>query len=463
MKTIIKTYTSMVNSRLYLSCLLGLLLLMSCEDFVEIDAPKTELIGALVFTDIQTAEAALTGIYSQMTEGFGGFANYKTTMLTGLYADEFDDYTASTTQVEFYENALNPNNGDLLNLWNEPYSYIYQANAIIEGVSTIEGISEASKSQLIGEAHFIRAFCHFYLVGFFGDVPYINTTDYIENSEALRLPAADVYNRIIEDLNEATSRLTESYASDGRVRPNTYAAEALLARVYLYKGDWGGAENSANRVIGASEYQLETDLNAVFLADSNEAIWQLYPVITGLNTVEGFSFLFFSAPYNVALRPEVVDTFETGDLRLSSWIGSVTSGVDTFYYPNKYKVFFSSTLTEYYMVLRLAEQYLIRAEARTHMNNLDGALEDVNTIRNRAGLDNFSSTSNELILEAIYKERKQELLAEWGHRWFDLKRTGRADEVLSPLKLGWQSTDVLFPIPQTELLNNPNMTQNPGY
>lgn len=463
MNTIIITYLDVKNLRMYLFYLFGLMLIVSCEDFVEIEAPKTELVGSVVFTDEQTAEAALIGIYSQMTEGFGGFANYKTTLLTGLYADELDNFDTSATQVEFYENALNSNNVDIANLWNEPYNYIYQANAIIEGLSTAEGISDNSKDQLIGEALFIRAFCHFYLVNFFGDVPYIISTEYLENSKASRLPIAEVYNFLIDDLQDAASLLTESYVSDGRVRPNRYVVEALLARAYLYNEDWINAENAANTLIEASQYQLEADVNQVFLAGSREAIWQLYPVISGLNTVEGFSFILNGAPYNVALSNLVVEAFEENDQRLSSWIGSVTSGSDIFYYPNKYKIYFSNNLSEYYMVLRVAEQYLIRAEARIHLNNLDGALEDLNMIRNRADLDNFTSTSNELVLEAVYKERQRELFAEWGHRWFDLKRTGKADEVLSLVKSGWQSTDKLFPIPQTELQINPNITQNPGY
>lgn len=463
MNTIIIKYLEVINLRMYLFYLFGLMLIVSCEDFVEIEAPKTELVGSVVFTDEQTAEAALIGIYSQMTEGFGGFANYKTTLLTGLYADELDNFNTSATQVEFYENALNSNNVDIANLWNEPYNYIYQANAIIEGLSTAEGISDNWKDQLIGEALFIRAFCHFFLVNFFGDVPYITSSDYLENSKASRLPIAEVYNLLIDDLEDAASLLTESYVSDGRVRPNRYVVEALLARAYLYNGDWINAENAANTLIEASQYQLEADLNQVFLAGSREAIWQLYPVITGLNTVEGFSFILNGAPYNVALRNLVVEAFEENDQRLSSWIGSVTSGSDIFYYPNKYKIYFSNNLSEYYMVLRVAEQYLIRAETRIHLNNLEGALEDLNMIRNRADLDNFTSTSNELVLEAVYKERQRELFAEWGHRWFDLKRTGKADEVMSLVKSGWQSTDKLFPIPQIELQINPNITQNPGY
>src|SRR5690606_15924904 len=86
-----------------------LLFSISCEDFVEVEAPKTELVGSAVFLDAQTAEAALTGIYSQMTEGFGGFANYRTTLLTGLYADELDNYNTSPIWIEFYENAVDPN------------------------------------------------------------------------------------------------------------------------------------------------------------------------------------------------------------------------------------------------------------------------------------------------------------------------------------------------------------------
>ena len=420
--------------------------------------------GAVVFTDTETTEAALTGIYSQMTEGFGGFANYRTTLLTGLYSDELDDYSGSTDVVTFQENSLNPNNSHVLNLWREPYKYIYQTNALIEGLENADGIDAVTKEQFIGEALFIRAFCHFYLANFFGDIPYILSTDYIKNASAFRQSKDEIYNQIIEDLKEAAALLPDFYVSDGRLRPNTYAAQALLARVYLYMQDWENAELLATSVIGASEhFELETNLNQVFLTDSREAIWQLQPVITGLNTIEGFAFILFGAPRNSALNSSVLNAFSDSDLRKENWVGTVTSGSDTYFFPYKYQVFFGSDLTEYYMVLRLAEQYLVRAEARVHLNDLDGALVDVNKIRNRAGLGVASGASNELVLDLIYKERRRELFAEWGHRWFDLKRTGKADAVLSVIKPGWQPTDVLFPIPQSELQNNPNMTQNPGY
>lgn len=116
------------------------------------------------------------------------------------------------------------------------------------------------------------------------------------------------------------------------------------------------------------------------------------------------------------------------------------------------------------MVLRLAEQYLIRAEARVRQNNISGGQSDLNAIRNRSGLPNTTANDQGSLLLAIEQERRVELFTEWGHRWFDLKRTERAEAVLSPFALkDWQSTDVLFPIPQTEREINSRLTQNEGY
>ena len=116
------------------------------------------------------------------------------------------------------------------------------------------------------------------------------------------------------------------------------------------------------------------------------------------------------------------------------------------------------------MVLRLAEQYLIRAEARAQQNNISGSQSDLNLIRNRAGLVNTAANDKTALLTAIEHERQVELFTEWGHRWLDLKRTNRADAVLGPIKApNWQPTDMLYPIPQTQIANDPNVHQNPGY
>lgn len=115
------------------------------------------------------------------------------------------------------------------------------------------------------------------------------------------------------------------------------------------------------------------------------------------------------------------------------------------------------------MVIRLAELYLIRAEARAKQNNITGSQEDLNRIRNRSGLANITANTLSLLLSAIEQERRIELMMEWGHRWLDLKRTGRVNGIISSLKSSWQPTDALYPIPKYELETNPFLVQNPGY
>ncbi|MDO6761904.1 RagB/SusD family nutrient uptake outer membrane protein, partial [Tamlana sp. 2_MG-2023] len=159
----------------------------------------------------------------------------------------------------------------------------------------------------------------------------------------------------------------------------------------------------------------------------------------------------------------LLNAFEVGDLRYDNWLGNITDGTTTWFFPFKYKVKLSPSLEEYSMVFRLAEQYLIRAEARAQLNDFSGALLDLNTIRNRAGLPDVNLSSQETMLTAIYKERQVELFSEWGHRWYDLKRSNRIDQVLSSVKPQWVSTAKLYPIPIDEVSRNGNITQNPGY
>jgi hypothetical protein len=145
-----------------------------------------------------------------------------------------------------------------------------------------------------------------------------------------------------------------------------------------------------------------------------------------------------------------------------------------YYYTFKYRIGSTngtSTPVEYTTVLRLAEQYLIRAEARARQGNMTGGAADLNIIRNRAGLSNYSGAMDQTsLINAIMHERQIELFAEWGHRWFDLIRTGSVDTVLgSPGNVcqskggTWSSNSKLYPISQTELTNDPNLTQNPAY
>jgi hypothetical protein len=450
--------------------IIGVWLDAGCKKFLTVPPPVTQLVTSSVFASDQTAEAAMAGIYSTM-ESSGGFASGGTGsigLLSGLSADELTNYSNDPNQVQFFLNQLNKSNSLLFNnLWSLPYQGIYDANAVLEGVAASSQISAPVKQELTGEAKFVRAFCNFYLTYLFGDIPLTTTTDYKTNAVISRSSRADVNELIIADLLSAERLLAPDYSfSNGeRVRPNAAAAAALLARVYLYLGDWKDAEIQASSVINQTDlFALLPDLNQVFLANSTEAIWQLLPNVPGMNTGEGNIYILNSEPIIYAtLSQDLIGSFEPGDLRLQNWVADTTFGSEKYFYPFKYKVKYGDVVTEYSMVLRLAEQYLIRAEARANLNNITGAAADINIIRNRAGLSNATVTDQPSLMQSIQQERRVELFTEWGHRWFDLIRTNQATTVLSPLKNNWQATDTLYPVPQTDIQKDPNLTQNPGY
>jgi hypothetical protein len=458
-------------NRFSVSILISFTLLYGgCKKFVAIGPPETQLVTQTVFDNDATALSAIRGIYIRMISG-GGFASgslSSVTDLAGLSADDLQDFSTSADMIGFAHNSLLPTNSQLTtSLWGEMYKNIYESNAVIEGLHSSGGVTATLKQQLTGEATFIRAYCYFYLVNLFGDVPLITSTDYLLNSKLPRTAAGDVYAQIKKDFLEAQQLLSADYSFSGneRIRPNKAAAEAMLARVDLYTADWPNAESFADSVINnTGMYTLVPDLNAVFLKNSMEAIWQLMPVLSAQNTNEGSLFILTTNPNNVALDSALLNAFDPADLRKSDWVKKIVTGTGTYYYPYKYKIKTGGSLSEYSMVIRLAELYLIRAEARTQQNDFEGARADINLIRDRAQLADITANDKDSLLLAIEQERRVELFTEWGHRWLDLKRTKRADAVLGPLKYpNWQSTDVLYPIPRSEISNDPSLTQNAGY
>ena len=457
--------------------LLPLTLLFSCRKFVTIAPPQTALTGVTVFDNDASATGAVTGIYGRMMQSSSGFCDGSqgVSVLCGLAADELTDYAADPNRKAYYTNSLTPTNPINQGLWSELYSYIYAANAILEGLQRSTGTSALTKTQLHAEALFIRSFCFFYLSQLYGNVPLVTTTGYVANAHAPSASYTEVTARIIQDLKIAQTDLPELTGSGLRVRPTRIAATALLARVYLYQQDWANALIEASAVIAQSNVvALYSSLNQVFVGNGKEAIWQLQPVLGGYNTFDGDNFILPAAPNpsnalnSVALTSTFPNSFDTQDARKINWIGQRIAGTDTFYFPFKYKLRYNAgdaEPTEYQMVLRLAEQYLIRAEAAAQLQQQSIAVSDLNTIRNRAGLSNYTgSLQAGAIVSAVLQERRAELFCEWGHRWFDLKRSGLADNILSTLKGNdWQSSDTLFPIPQNELANDAALIQNPGY
>lgn len=461
-----RTYANPGMSILF-SIMLTSALLGSCKRFLDLNAPETKVGADVVFSNDANATSSVVGLYGRMMLIDLSFFNGWLSVYPSLSADEMMRSSAEAQFDIFTTNSLASDNNAVGGLWTNAYNYIYHANACIEGINNSTGISKNAKSQLLGEAKFLRALNYFYLINLFGDVPLIVSTDYEENSFKPRNSIREVYSQIVTDLKEAKQLLLPAYIGTFRARPNKWAACALLSRVYLYNKEWANAESEATEVISSGAYGMPADLNVVFVKASIETIWQLAPVSTVQNTSEGNQFI----PASVTTRPKfvlsdsLINAFETNDQRRSNWVKAlVISGV-SYSYPFKYKIKNgATTYDEYNVMLRLSEQYLIRAEARVWQDNIKDAQSDLNKVRLRAGLLANTTKSKDSLIAGIEKERRMELFCELGHRWFDLKRTDHADSVLRAVKgKNWQSTDVLYPIPYAQILNNPNLTPNKGY
>ncbi len=461
--------TAIMKRTIYTVIIASILLQVSCTKFVDVPSPENQLESGTVFTDDKTATSAVLGVYSLMNAFNSQFANSHGNLLPAMAADEFYYGLSSAPYDEMKLNNILPGNSFVRALWDNPYRYIYHLNSVLEGLSASVSLSPNAKNQLTGEAKFLRAFNYFYLVNYFGDVPLILNTDYAVNTNLPRTPTDSVYLSIIADLKDAQNLIGENYPSAERTRANKAVVTTLLARVYLYRGDWALAETEASKVIADNRYSLLSDLSAVFLKNSGEALLQWQTVNTstaGVNTWEGFNLVpavaggrSFYPAYNSA-----VESFEENDLRKANWLNTFVLSGTTYHYPFKYKIRTKTPVEEYSMVMRFAELYLIRAEARARQGKAEEARQDLNEIRKRAGLEDLPAeiTEPELLL-AVEKERRAELFAEWGHRWFDLKRTGRSLTVLAVEKPDITATDLLFPIPTSAILTNTFLEQNPGY
>lgn len=458
----------------WIHCLALVITFSSCKKFVTVENPPNILTGDKVFTNDKSATSAMLSIYiSMMNDQYGSngsFVCFSMSALAGMSANEMT-WTLNNTTAPYYQqfsdHALTPDNRYIGSFWSDGYQYIYRANAIINGLTTATGITDSVKTQLAGEARFMRAFCYFYLVNLFGDVPLVVNTTYQENMLLPRTPAATVWEQIITDLKDARAFLSNKYPTAEKLRPNRYTAAALLARAYLYTGRWQEAENEASTIINSGMYGTALPaLDQVFKKESTEAIWQLQPVIANANTTEGGQFLTSANTRpNYELTSQLLNAFETGDNRKTTWIGFSSSTNPSWAYPAKYKAG-TGALTEYYLVFRLTEQYLIWAEARAQQaGKIPQAQADLNMVRSRAGLAATTAADQPSLLLAIEKERQTEFFAEWGHRWLDLKRTHRAEAILKPLSPPgtWKSGSVLYPIPDLEIKANPKLTQNDAY
>lgn len=457
---------------------------VSCGKFLDVVAPGSKIEASKIYEDNTTAMMALYSIYGSMFNQ--GASPAKIARYTGLCSDELK-LTWSSDDDGLYSNNISTGNVYVTGMWNTGYLYIRDANDVYWGCAGAENLDPLIRKQLMAEALFIRAYWLFYLTNLYGDIPLPVTRDVQVNALLPRSLQRDVYQQIISDLLTVQNELGDNYIgpdcvspSSERTRPNKAAAKALLARVYLFMGRYEDAAAQASTIIDMTDTYALVPLDQVFLKNSKEAIWQLMPGtpnVTKINTTEGNEFIINVPPkYKTqqAISNALLGAFGQYDQRKKSWISSFAdrsvAPAVTYYFPYKYKVRIGDDLKEYSMIFRLAEMYLIRAECRAQLGEIAAALADLNMIRQRAGLPVLSADQQDkyTLLNAILKERQVEFFTEQGHRWFDLKRMGAIDTVMTietPAKGGgiWNATKRLWPIPKEEIVQDPNLYQNPGY
>jgi len=468
------------------------LMTISCKKFLDVGAPVTSTNTANIYQSNNSAISVLTALYADMSNNFLNNGLTSLSVNPELTADNLVLFNLNAKEsLMYYQNSYNSISSSP-GYWNKFYSQIYIVNAALEGLNNSHTLNKTIKERLLGEAYFTRALYYFYMVNLYGSVPLVLNTDYAKSAVAGRTDVAEIYAQMVIDLKNAHDLLDNTFldgtlltTTENRVRPNRMAAAALLARIYIYQKNYIAAEASATEVINNTTLFSLVPLEAVFLKNSKETIWSLLPVKANYNTDEGNAFLLPNGP-NDGLQPfylsaSLIDSFEPGDNRKIFWTGTYNNGITSFPYVTKYKVPANSSSgepIEYSIVLRLAEQYLIRAEARAEQSNISGAVDDLNQLRTRARaiaskeipnpLPNLSSSlSLTQVRVAILNERRLELFTEYGHRWFDLKRTGNADAIMQVESTAkgsiWNSFQALYPIPNSEILLDTKIKQNPGY
>ncbi len=434
--------------------LASLFLFASCKKFLE-ETPNNALPANQSITNAGTARAAIIGAYDAV-QGYYA-ANYPT--LGTITADNVIFNGTLSQYLQLDQNAIPPDNVTTVAAYQGIYRAINSANSVIANVPAITDplLSSAEKDKILGEAYFIRALGYFDLGRGWGGVQLqLNPTTDLSSARGIkRSTLQQTYNQVLEDLKKAEQLLPQDATTRNRAQKST--ALALRARLHLYRKEWADAENYASQVIGNSKYALvrpyksffsapfgtqESILELTFSANDRNSFWNLwYPSAAGGQFTLKPSASFVSKITNPAV----------GGNRSELVAGSGN---------NVYGVLYNTagTSTDPSYVIRIAELYLIRAEARAQQGKLSEARADLDVIRNRAGLTPTTASTKEEILLAIEEENSLEFAFE-AHRWFDLVRTGRAGEVLGITNQNFW----LFPIPYSDVLSDPDVVQNPGY
>ncbi|SHF39301.1 RagB/SusD family nutrient uptake outer membrane protein [Chryseobacterium sp. OV279] len=458
-----------INTIIYILFLILLqYFFVSCERMIDVDLPNNQIPSEQVFEDVQTADAALAALYSGLWDN-SPLAGDQTGKLLGTYTDDLSYYATTSTNgiLDLFQNTHTDSNAAVYAYWASAYQKIYMANAIIEGVEKSSSLPIVDKNRLKGEALLIRAMLFFYLQQIYGDIPLPTTTDYNINKVLPKTGSNEALIKIEADINTVINLISDDYRNAERIFPNKKSAQFLLAKVYMAQNTpakWAEAETLLKNIIQSPLYTFQNDITKVFTKSGTHILWQLKPKNPG-DAVKEASIYYFTgaAPSSFALSQDLVNAFSANDTRKQSWMAPVTVNGNTWYRAEKYKNRSNNT-TEYSVVFRLEEVYLLLAEALAQQDKLTEALPYLNKTRQRAGLVAITNpVSKETLLTEILLENRREFFTEFGHRFFDLKRLSRL-QTLVPVKPNWKDFHRVFPIPQKELLLNTNLNpQNEGY
>lgn len=450
-----KTNIQKLGHTLLIAASLGVV--NACDSFLD-PKPRESISDAVTIVDKISAETAINGVYSALASG--GY--YGTTFQSiGYLSGDNVQWTGSQSQVqEFINHQVNPENSTIGSAWVSIYQTINRANNVIRKVPEVQdpSLTQQLKDAIVGEAYFVRALAYFDLVRTFGGVPII-TEPTIRPTDNRGIPRSSVdatYTQVLNDLESAGSLLP---VTTNRYRATRKTVWALRSRYYLYRSNWEKAEEYASLLIDDPDYTLVKPYGAFFQGNARgtaESVFEIF--YNGTTEVNGHRNQ-WQPQINGGTRqwapsPSVIELLNDPDAggNRNVLIAQDNQGR---WYGNLY---YRTPASDPSFVLRIAELYLIRAEARAWRDNLSGAIDDLNAVRDRAGLDPSSASTRDEILLAIENERRLEFAQE-PHRWFDLVRTGRADEVLNIT----DSRRLVMPIPIDQRLVDPALEQNEGY
>ncbi|WP_217604541.1 RagB/SusD family nutrient uptake outer membrane protein [Chitinophaga sp. GbtcB8] len=443
----------------YILPFLASVLLLSCKKFLDVqpqDAISDDNSAAI--TDKSSAETATRGLYRALSADAYYGSNF---VSIGYLSGDNIVWTGSQSIIQqFISHNVRADNANIASAWSGIYATINRANHIIAKVPAVTDplLTQQLKNQFTGEAYFVRALGYFDLARTWGGVQ-ITLTPTITPSDKYGIKRSSLdqtYNQVLSDLVAADSLLP---ATTNRFRATQKTAWALRARYHLYRQQWADAETYATKVIADSaNYKLVQPYSAFFANNAtatSESVLELSYSATYTNSHRNS----WQPPANGGTRQwapndaflALVNDPAIGGNR-SALVAKTSAGL---WYGNLY---YRSPATDPAFVIRIAELWLIRAEARAQLNNLTGAVSDLNAVHSRAGVPPSEAASKSDLLLAIENERRLEFAFE-GHRWYDLVRTNRAAAVLGVTDVNKQ----VLPIPAGEVLNDIDLEQNKGY